>query len=182
VIRHAIVDRDGVLNVEAPAGGYVLSPDAWVWLPRALDGLAWLHRHGVRVSVATNQSPVGRGLISPATLDAIFERMCKDAAAVGGKIARVYVCPHAPTDRCSCRKPAPALLLEAIAESGIPASETVFIGDAPTDLAAARNAGVQGWLVRTGKGRDTERALAASGPVPTFEDLLAAAIHVVPAC
>jgi D-sedoheptulose 7-phosphate isomerase len=61
-------------------------------------------------------------------------------------------------------------LESAIRASGIPAAETVFIGDAATDLACARAAGVTPWLVRTGKGKDTEDRLRR-GEITDIEDL-----------
>jgi D-glycero-D-manno-heptose 1,7-bisphosphate phosphatase len=104
--------------------------------------------------------------------------MCAEAAAAGAAIDWVGFCPHAPDAGCDCRKPAPGLVLAAIRESGIPPSETVVIGDAERDLEAARRAGVRAWLVRTGKGRDTERRLGeAAGPV--YDDLRTAAIAIV---
>jgi histidinol phosphatase-like enzyme len=36
-IRHVILDRDGVLNREAPDGGWVTRPDDWTWEPGALE-------------------------------------------------------------------------------------------------------------------------------------------------
>lgn len=157
VYRHLILDRDGVLNREPPAAGYVLDPEDFRWLPRSLEGLATLRRAGIRLCVATNQSGVGRGLMTLEQLAAIHERMRLEAAAAGGGIDSVYFCPHAPDADCGCRKPAPGLIERAIAESGIPAAVTLVVGDDSRDLEAAARAGVQAALVRTGKGRETER-------------------------
>ncbi|MEM6995665.1 MAG: HAD-IIIA family hydrolase [Myxococcota bacterium] len=167
-IRHVVLDRDGVLNVEDPAGGYVLSAAAFRWTPGALQAVALLREAGLTLSVATNQRCVALGLLSEAALSAIHERIRVEAS-----ITDIYVCPHDRDAGCRCRKPAPGLLEQAIAASGVPANETVFIGDSATDLAAAHAAGVAGWLVRTGKGRATEAALTTA--VPTYDDLLAAA-------
>ena len=60
-VRHLILDRDGVLNREAPARGYILRAEDFHWLPGALEALALLHKAGVRLSVATNQSAVEIG-------------------------------------------------------------------------------------------------------------------------
>lgn len=170
--RHVILDRDGVLNVEDPDGGYVLAPGGWVWEPGALRAVARLQAAGVVLSVATNQRCVARGLITIERLDRLHDRIRHDAG-----IEAIYVCPHAPEDGCRCRKPGPELLERAIAASGIAPEDTLFVGDSPTDLRAAANAGIAGWLVRTGKGRATEAGLAIA--VPTFDDLSAAAAAVV---
>jgi D-glycero-D-manno-heptose 1,7-bisphosphate phosphatase len=168
--RHLILDRDGVLNHDAPDGGYVREPDEFVWLPGALEALALLRRAGVRLTVATNQSGVGRGLMSLAQLAAVHDRMLTEAASRGGAIDDVLFCPHAPTDRCTCRKPEPGLIHEAISRSGIAATQSIVVGDAQRDLEAAARAGVRAALVRTGKGRKTEAQLRDS-EVETYDDL-----------
>ena len=169
-IRHVILDRDGVLNHEAPAGGWVCDPSEWHWLPGALEGLALLRQAGVRLSVATNQSGVGRGLMSLEQLAAVHARMQAEAAAHGAELAAVLVCAHAPEEQCDCRKPAPGLIQAAIARSGIAAAETLVVGDDGRDLEAARRAGVAAALVRTGKGRETEERFRDAS-LAAYDDL-----------
>jgi D-sedoheptulose 7-phosphate isomerase len=169
-IRHVILDRDGVLNVEQAGGGWVSDWSQWRWLPGATEGLRALTAAGMRVSIATNQSGVGRGLVARSDVDALHARMIADAASEGATIDRVFVCPHAPEERCDCRKPGSGLFLEAIAASGIPAGETMALGDDLRDLQGAWSAGVSAALVRTGKGRPTEANLAGQ-PVPVYDDL-----------
>jgi len=173
-IRHVILDRDGVLNREAADGGWVHRPEDWVWETGALDGLRLLSDAGLRISVVTNQSGVGRGLFPAADVDAVHRHMLSEAQEHGCRIDEVLVCPHAPTENCRCRKPAPGLLEQAIEGSGIAAGETVLVGDAPRDLQAAKAAEVRPMLVRTGKGRVTERQLDGHD-VAIFDDLLGAA-------
>ena len=168
--RHVILDRDGVLNYEAPEGSYVRDPSEFHWLPGALEGLALLRRAGVRLSVATNQAGVGRGVMSLEQLAAVHERMQREAAAHGAALDAVLYCPHAPEEQCSCRKPAPGLIEAAVARSGVAASDTIVVGDDRRDLEAAQRAGVVAALVRTGKGRRTE-ALLGNAAVPAYDDL-----------
>ena len=175
--RHLIVDRDGVLNEEAADGGYVLVPEAFRWLPGALAALARLRAAGVRVSVATNQSAVGRGLLSLADLERVHARMTREAAEAGGAIDAIFCCPHAPGEGCACRKPAPGLVTAAIRASGIDPGATLLVGDDHRDLAAGRGAGIAVALVRTGKGRATERALEGPRP-PVYDDLAGVAAAV----
>jgi D-glycero-D-manno-heptose 1,7-bisphosphate phosphatase len=174
--RHVILDRDGVLNREGE--GYVVEPAEFQWLPGALAGLAILRRAGLYLSVATNQSGVGRGLMSLEQLDIVHERMQQDAQAHEASLDAVLVCPHAPEAGCSCRKPASGLIEAAIARSGIAAADTLVVGDDHRDLEAARGAGVVAALVRTGKGRQTEQHPGSRG-VPAYDDLLALARAIV---
>ena len=168
--RHVILDRDGVLNHEAPAGGYITRPEDFSWLPGALEALRMLREAGLYLSVATNQSGVGRGVMSLAQLEAVHERMTSEAARQGAALDAVLFCPHGPDDGCDCRKPAPGLIRDAILRSGLAASESIVVGDAHRDLEAAARAGVRAALVRTGKGRQTESELNGMN-VPTYDNL-----------
>jgi D-glycero-D-manno-heptose 1,7-bisphosphate phosphatase len=169
-LKHVILDRDGVLNHEAVGGGYITLPEDFVWLPGALEGLRLLRKGGFYLSVATNQSGVGRGIMTLPQLEAVLERMKTEAAQYGGALDAVFFCPHSPEDGCDCRKPAPGLIQAAVAQSGLPASESIFVGDDQRDLEAAARAGVRAALVRTGKGRRTEAAQNGA-QVPIYDDL-----------
>lgn len=169
-IRHVILDRDGVLNREAADGGWVHRPEDWVWETGALAGLRLLSDAGLRISVVTNQSGVGRGLFPTADVDAVHRHMLAEAQKHGCRIDEVFVCPHAPADNCPCRKPAPGLLAQAIEASGIAVGDTVLVGDAVRDLEAAEAAEVRPMLVRTGKGRETEERLDGRDVI-IFDDL-----------
>ncbi len=181
-IEHVILVRDGTLNAEAPRG-YVRTPAQWRWLPGVLGALARFQAAGLRVSVATNQSCVGRGIISAADLEPIHQKMLAEATATDGAIIdAVFVCPHAPDHGCRCRKPRPGLIEQAVAASGVAIAATLLVGDAGRDLQAAQAAGVEAWLVRTGKGRATEGELNRGtlpnidvSTVRAFDDLQAVA-------
>ncbi len=168
--RHVLLDRDGVLNIERSDGGYVLDWSQWQWEPGALDGLRAMHAAGVRISIVTNQSAVGRGLMTQAELEKIHTHMAADAEKAGARIDAVYACPHSPAAKCECRKPAPGLLQQAIADSGIPANQTIMVGDDLRDLESAWSAGIATCLVRTGKGTHTS-GQASAAQVLVFEDL-----------
>lgn len=186
-IRHAILDRDGVINEEAP-GGYVLEPGQLIWIPGSIEALSIFAQAGIAISVATNQSCVGRGLIDKPGLACVNEKMEKKAAEHGVAFAGIYFCPHLPEHGCRCRKPAPGLVEEAIRQTGLARSETVFIGDSACDLLAAKAAGIASFLVRTGKGADTETDLKNGlikeinpKTVYVFDDLLSACMSITAA-
>ena len=168
-IRHVILDRDGVLNEES-AHTPVSDPSELTWIPGTLKALGELRSLGVRVSVATNQAGIGRGLFTSDALAALHSKMRDDATSAQGSIDAIFYCPHAPEASCACRKPSPGLLLDAVGQSGIPLSHTLMVGDAARDLDAARAAGMRAALVRTGKGRECE-AYATEHGIPVFNDL-----------
>ncbi len=122
--------------------------------PQALTALSRLRHWPGKIIIVTNQSVVGRGLITRQRADEINERLVDEITRAGGRIDAVYMCPHAPADNCDCRKPKPGLLLRAAERFSIDMQESIMIGDALTDIAAARAAGVNvAALVRTGLGR-----------------------------
>jgi D-glycero-D-manno-heptose 1,7-bisphosphate phosphatase len=177
-IRHVILDRDGVLNREAPDGGWITRPEDWTWEAGALEGLRLLAAAGLTITVASNQSGVGRGVMDRDAVDRVNDVMLAGAEAAGAPIDAVFVCPHGPDEGCPCRKPAPGLIEDAVRFAGVSHDETVVVGDAARDLEAARRAGVRAILVRTGKGRDTEAGLGESG-IAVYDDLRGAAEAIV---
>lgn len=165
-----IVDRDGVVN--ADSASYVKTPAEWRALPGSLDAIAALTRAGTAVVVATNQSGVGRGLFSDATLGRIHARMTREIEARGGRLAGVYYCPHAPDAGCDCRKPRPGLLERIGRELGVELAGVPVIGDKAGDLEAAAAVGARGILVLTGHGTRTLANVGAD--VEHYADLAAA--------
>ncbi len=167
--RHVILDRDGVLNIEAPSG-WLVSVDDWRWERGALAGLASLAALNIKVSVATNQSGIGRGAVPRVAVEAIHGWLGIQLANIGVDLVGIFVCPHAPWEGCACRKPKPLLVTRAVKASGVSAYETVMIGDAARDMQAAMTAGVSRVLVATGKGAQTDDL----PNIPRFADLAAA--------
>lgn len=107
-------------------------------VPGAKDALARMRAAGLRLAVVSNQSGVGRGLISASDVERVNGRV----AELLGPFDGWYYCPHAPDEGCECRKPRPGLLLKAARELGMRPGEMVVIGDKESDIAAARNAGM----------------------------------------
>jgi D-glycero-D-manno-heptose 1,7-bisphosphate phosphatase len=166
-----ILDRDGVINYDSAA--YIRSPDEWRPLPGSLEAIAALHAHGRRVVVVSNQSGVGRGLFSEATLTAIHAKMIRAIEAAGGAVAGVYYCPHRPEDRCACRKPAPGMLHQIARDLRTSLVGVPFIGDKVSDVLAADAVGARPILVRTGSGVAAAAELSARS-IEIFDDLAAA--------
>jgi D-glycero-D-manno-heptose 1,7-bisphosphate phosphatase len=176
-MKLVILDRDGVINHDSDH--FIKSPDEWTPLPGSLQAIASLNHNGWRVAVATNQSGLARGLFDMQALNAMHTKMHKALAAVGGRVDAVFFCPHLPEDGCDCRKPKPGLFIRIAERFGVPMAEVPMIGDSHRDLVAGAAAGCPPILVRTGKGAAT----LARGDLPkntlVFDDLAAAAAHLV---
>jgi D-glycero-D-manno-heptose 1,7-bisphosphate phosphatase len=171
-LRLVCLDRDGVLNEDRD--DYIKSVAEFVMLPGAAEAVARLNRAGYPVVVITNQSPVGRGLITPDTLEAIHTELRRCLSAAGAKLAKIYHCPHHPDDHCLCRKPQPGMLLEATCDFGVDPAEIVFIGDTQGDMEAGYAAGCRTVLVRTGKGAEADVSTWPVQPDAVVADLSAA--------
>lgn len=155
------------------------SVDEWKPIAGSLEAIARLHRAGFRMVVVSNQSGLARGLFDADTLDAIHREMERQVDAAGGHIEGVFFCPHAPDEGCPCRKPAPGLLHDVERSLGTSVSGAPLVGDKAHDLEAARRAGCQPILVRTGKGAATERDALGLERVLVFDDLSAVAEFLI---
>jgi D-glycero-D-manno-heptose 1,7-bisphosphate phosphatase len=163
------LDRDGVIIENRM--DYVKSVGEVEFIPGALEALARVARHGERIVIITNQSAIGRGLLTHATLDSIHTYLLEHVVAAGGRIDGLYICPHHPADNCDCRKPAPGLLLQAARELDIDLSASALIGDNVTDVLAARAVGAQPVLVNTGLGATQQLSAVGESRILRCHDL-----------
>jgi D-glycero-D-manno-heptose 1,7-bisphosphate phosphatase len=147
--RYILLDRDGVINRRIP-NGYVTSWDKFDFLPGALEGLRLLALNNFTTLIVSNQSCVGKGLISSRDLDTLTQRFLIEVALAGGHIAHVYYCRHSENDCCSCRKPLPGLINEAQSHFHFLPSETFLVGDSRADLQAADAAGCPSIFLKRG--------------------------------
>ncbi|MDH3510489.1 MAG: D-glycero-beta-D-manno-heptose 1,7-bisphosphate 7-phosphatase [Gammaproteobacteria bacterium] len=164
-----VLDRDGVINQDSPE--FVKTTDEWLPLPGSLDAIAALSRAGFLVTVATNQSGVGRGLLTAEMLEEIHKKMVDSIRAAGGKLDGIFVCPHRPDDGCDCRKPNPGMLHQIARRFCSDPAGLRVIGDSIRDLEAAQAVGARPILVRTGNGRKTEKLLPDDSHVRVFDSL-----------
>jgi D-glycero-D-manno-heptose 1,7-bisphosphate phosphatase len=182
-LQAVFLDRDGTINRER--ADYVKSWQEYEWLPGSLAALTALARLDVPIFVVTNQSAVGRGILDGGALDAIHAQLRAEVVAAGGRLDGFLVCPHAPQDHCTCRKPQPGLLLAAARLYHLELSRCVFVGDTVTDMQAAVAAGCASILVRTGRqGEQLDTLLAGiatDGALVSVVADLDAAVHLLAA-
>src|SRR5205807_8212668 len=144
------LDRDGVINENR--ADYVKSWSEFRFLPGSREAIAKLTQAGHRIIVCTNQAGIARGTLSVEAVEDIHHRMIASIYDIGGKIEKVYYCPHDRDGDCFCRKPRPGMLLRARDELDIDLHEAVFIGDSITDIRAGLAAGIHTILVLSGLG------------------------------
>ncbi|WP_202918847.1 D-glycero-alpha-D-manno-heptose-1,7-bisphosphate 7-phosphatase [Saccharothrix deserti] len=137
-----LFDRDGTLIRDVPYNG---DPDRVRPMPGAREVLRVLRTHGVRTGVVSNQSGIGRGLLTHEQVDAVNARV----EALLGRFSTWQVCPHHPDDGCACRKPAPTMIHQACEALQARPERTYVIGDIEADVKAALAAGAVPILVPT---------------------------------
>lgn len=169
-VRAILLDRDGVLNADSDA--FIKTPDEWIPLEGAIEGIVALSRLQVHIAICSNQSGIGRRKLSCANLAAIHRKLFGLVTSSGGRIDVIRYCPHGPGDGCSCRKPGTGMIEDLCRLFDLEAKDVLMVGDAARDLQSALRAGAGAVLVRTGHGVTTETRAEFSG-LPVFDDLRA---------
>ncbi|HMC89625.1 MAG TPA: HAD family hydrolase [Gemmataceae bacterium] len=145
--RAVFLDRDGTLIEDV---GYPNDPRAVRLLPGAAAALARLQEQGFRLIVISNQSGIGRGMVSPEQARQVHEELARQLGKRNVQLDGAYYCPHAPEDGCACRKPSPSLLLRAGEELQLDLSQSFMIGDKVSDVEAGRAAGCRTIFFKAG--------------------------------
>lgn len=155
MIPAVFLDRDGVLIEDT---GYPHLEDQMRIMPGAVEAVRRLNTLGYFVVIATNQSGVARGLFTLEQMNAFNAALVRRLAARGARIGAVYACPFHAEARDPRwlhpdhpdRKPNPGMLLRAIADHDLDPARSFMIGDQPSDMEAARRAGVGGFRFEGG--------------------------------
>lgn len=176
--RAVFLDRDGTLNQDS---GYVHRQEDWRWLPGVPAALARLKAAGFFLAVVSNQSGIARGLFGEAQLLALEGWVNARLALQGAAIDAWYHCPHLPeiSGPCSCRKPAPGMLLRAAREWNLDLAGSWMVGDRLRDVRAGLAAGCRSIWLRAGRSAQEEAALEPDGRAVVLPNLDAACAFIL---
>ncbi|MFO7667481.1 MAG: D-glycero-beta-D-manno-heptose 1,7-bisphosphate 7-phosphatase [Desulfobacterales bacterium] len=167
--KFVFLDRDGVINKDSP--DYVKSWAEFEFIPGSIEAIKLLTDNNFKVIVITNQSIINRKMATLDDLEFTHSMMKKVVRESGGEITDIFFCPHKPEDCCTCRKPAPGLILQAITKHGIDVNYSVMVGDSAKDIECARRAGCRyAILVKTG---NYEQAVSVLKEKKIFPDHIA---------
>jgi len=175
------LDRDGTINEEA---GYPSDYSQVKIYPASFEAVSKFNKAGLMTIVITNQSGIGRGLLTEEDLEDIHKKMSSSFAEKKARLDAFYYCPHyelSSTPRykkvCNCRKPNPGLTLQAAADFDIDLRRSYMVGDKVEDILLGRNIQATPVLVLTGYGRESLPKLKELGlePAHVAEDILEAA-------
>lgn len=139
-----LIDRDGVINEKAIRNRYVENWGNFVFKESTLSAMKKLSDLGASFVVLTNQAGINRGMVNFLELKLIHKNMIKEMKNRGINIIDVFICPHRVDENCECRKPKPGMFYKASKKWSIRLDKTVYIGDDPKDMEAAKNAGCWG--------------------------------------
>lgn len=179
----AFLDRDGVINLDR---AYVHKWDEFEFVPGAVEAMRRLREAGYALVVVTNQSGLARGMYSETEYRALTDAMCAALAQAGADLEAVYHCPHHPKGKvaewaveCDCRKPAPGMILRAAKELGVSLADSFMVGDKPSDIEAARAAGVgRAYIVQSDNAESSGGHAQADA---AFRDLADCVAHLLSA-
>jgi D-glycero-D-manno-heptose 1,7-bisphosphate phosphatase len=171
-VKLLILERDGVINEEFDEP--VTSPADWQPIPGSPEAIARANSAGYHVVIASNQPGLALGRFDIDVLNDIHQKMFSELSVAGGHVDAVFFCPHAPKDKCECRKPGPGMLLEIGMRFHADLRAVPVIGNSLPDIQAARAAGAQPVLVRTGHWQQTMQHKQELVGVSVYENLAAA--------
>lgn len=173
------LDRDGTIIQHVH---YLGDPKDVRLIPGAAGAIARLQAQGFACVVVTNQSAIGRGMITEDQLEQIHDEMNRQLTALGVAVDAIEYCPEAPdsddrrTVEHTDRKPGPGMLFRAARRLGLDLDASWMVGDMLSDVLAGVNARCKGSiLVRTGKGLSAEEQATMKHAYHIAADLPAAA-------
>jgi D-glycero-D-manno-heptose 1,7-bisphosphate phosphatase len=145
-----LLDRDGTLIEDQE---YLKDPKKVILCRGAIAGLTRLSRAGFPMVIISNQSGVGRHLMTVRDVNRVNARLLAILAKRRIRLSGVYVCIHRPDRNCACRKPKLKLARQAARELRRPLRGSISIGDKWSDVLLGQRTGGKGVLVLTGVGR-----------------------------
>ena len=145
------LDRDGVIVRDT---GFLSNPDNVTIIPEIAALMRHANQSGVPVLVVTNQSGIDRGLFDWSDFAAIEQSIASKLAALGARSDATAACPFHPDytddyndDHAQWRKPGSGLIKAVAGALGIAISASWLVGDRPSDMEAARDAGLAGGVL-----------------------------------
>lgn len=163
------LDRDGVINVEK---NYLHTIEEFEFIDGVFESLQYLQTLGYKLVIITNQSGIGRGYYTQEQYDLLTNWMKKEFIKKNIFISEVFCCPHAPDDKCDCRKPKIGMIKQASTIIDIDYAHSWLIGDKESDILTAQNANIPN-TIQVQSGHDFNKSESkASYIVNSIKDIV----------
>jgi D-glycero-D-manno-heptose 1,7-bisphosphate phosphatase len=171
------LDRDGTIIEHVH---HLTKPGQVTLLPGAPEAIRRLQSNDYACVVVTNQSVVGRGMLSDAGLQQVHDEMARLLEHFHVRLDGLYSCTLAPTVTDPTviehpdRKPGPGMLWRAAQELSLNVKLSWMVGDSISDILAGHNAGCRGTILLSSSARNDQANQIGSDQYQAA-DLLAAA-------
>ena len=175
-MKAVFLDRDGTVIHEKP-GVYLSDPKKVRPYKSTVKALQLLEKNGFKLFIVSNQSGIGRGYFTEATVNKVHARLLQLLRPV--KITEVVFCPHAPNEECDCRKPKPKMGNYLIKKYKIDSKHSYMIGDKKADVEFGHALGCKAVLVTTANGKNHLKKYPDLKPEKIANNLLNAARFIV---
>jgi histidinol-phosphate phosphatase family protein len=137
------LDRDGVINVKID-NEYIVKSSDFEFMPGVLSSIQKLSSIFKRIIIVTNQQGIGKKVMTEQDLAHLHEEMLVEIEQVGGRIDRIYYCPHLVSENCECRKPKSGMIIQAFFDfPDIKSKFSYLIGDSDSDIEAGKQEHLQ---------------------------------------
>ena len=137
--KAVFIDRDGTIIFDH---GYIKDPSLVELLPKVKEALSLLKKSGFMIFVVTNQSGIGRGMMTITDVQKVNTKMLELLS--DNLITEILICPHAPHENCECRKPKTGLIKKVSEKYKLDLKASYAIGDKDADKELGENMGGKG--------------------------------------
>lgn len=175
-IKALFLDRDGTVIKEKP-GVYLCDPKKVVLYKNTKAAFKLFKELGYKIFIVSNQSGIGRGYFTEKEVKVVHTKLLSLLKPY--TVEEIIYCPHAPSENCSCRKPAPAMGLKLIKKYNVDRDNSFVIGDKKSDMDFAKNLNMRSVLVLTANGKKQQKKYSKDlKNIKICRDLLGAAKHI----
>lgn len=175
-MKAVFLDRDGTLIYEKP-GVYLCNPKQVRLYKSTWPALKLLTQNGFKLFIVSNQSGIGRGYFTAKEVNAVHARLQQLLKPT--VIEEIVFCPHAPDEKCACRKPQPKMGQDLIKKYHIDVKQSYMIGDKKADVEFGHALGCKAVLVTTANGQRHLKKYPDLHPDKVATNLLNAAKFIV---